>query len=71
MTGMVTNTTDQDADDEAFLRRLVVPEEDRHPFMAPWSGGYRWFQSENIIPIERGRAELQRRRALASGKSTG
>jgi hypothetical protein len=33
-------------DDEAFLRRLIFPEEDRHLFTtAPWRGGYRWFRA--------------------------
>lgn len=34
-------------DDEAFLRSLIRPEEDRrrlHPEL-PWRGGYRWFRS--------------------------
>jgi hypothetical protein len=41
-------------DDEEFLRRMIFPEEDRHRFTAtPWRGGYRWFKSPNVIPIER------------------
>ena len=40
-------------DDEAFLRRIIFPEEDRHLFTStPWRGGYRWFRSENIVCIE-------------------
>ena len=41
--------------DEAFLRQLVLPEEDRlrlHPTVQ-WTGGFRWFRSLNVIPIER------------------
>jgi hypothetical protein len=39
--------------DEAFLRRVVFPEEDRYLFTtAPWRGEYRWFRSPNIVPIE-------------------
>jgi hypothetical protein len=41
--------------DEAFLRQLVLPEEDRlrlHPTV-PWTGGFRWFRSPNVILIER------------------
>jgi hypothetical protein len=38
----------------AFLRRLVLPEEDRARFTsARWQGEYRWFQSPNVIPIEK------------------
>jgi hypothetical protein len=51
---MLTRQTD-DEDDEAFLRSLIRPEEDRrrlHPDL-PWQGGYRWFRSPNVIPIEK------------------
>ena len=44
------------AEDEAFLRQFVFPEEDRHLFTsAPWRGGFRWFRSPNVVPIEFGR----------------
>jgi hypothetical protein len=49
---MVERETDTD---EAFLRQLVLPEEDRlrlHPTVQ-WMGGFRWFRSSNVIPIER------------------
>jgi hypothetical protein len=47
---------DQDAEDEAFLRRIIFPEEDRHLFTStPWRGGYRWFRSPNVVPIEQAR----------------
>jgi hypothetical protein len=37
-------------DDEAFLRNLVIPEEDRFKYMSkPWSGEYRWFRAPNIV----------------------
>jgi hypothetical protein len=40
-------------DDEAYRRQLTFAEEDRHRFTtAAWSGGYRWFRSPNITPIE-------------------
>jgi hypothetical protein len=42
-------------EDEAFLRRFVVPEEDRPLFTsAKWTetGGYRWFRSENVVCLE-------------------
>jgi hypothetical protein len=39
--------------DEAFFRQVVFPEEDRHLFTtAPWHGGFRWFRSANVVPIE-------------------
>jgi hypothetical protein len=44
-----------DDEDETFLRQLVQSEEDRlrlHP-TSPWIGGYRWFRSPNVIPIEK------------------
>ena len=50
--GMVEVYTDTD---EAFLRQLVLPEEDRlrlHPTVRG-TGGFRWFRSPNVIPIER------------------
>jgi hypothetical protein len=41
-------------EDEAFFRALVFSEEERcHYTTAPWGGGYRWFESTNVVPIER------------------
>ena len=52
---LATKSNDLD-EDEAFLRRLILPEEDRRLFTsAPWRGGYRWFRSHNVIPIEQWR----------------
>jgi hypothetical protein len=46
--------------EEEFMRALVFPEEDRHLFTkSPWRGGYRWFRSPNVIPIERWRRYKQ------------
>jgi hypothetical protein len=43
--------------DDAFMRKIHWPEEDRrHYTRLPYTGGYRWFRSENVIPIERARA---------------
>ena len=53
---MVGNLEDQE--DEAFLRTVIRCEEDRrrlHPDVV-WIGGYRWFQSDNIICLEKARA---------------
>jgi hypothetical protein len=44
----------ESGDDETFLRELVFPEEDRRLFTtAAWSGGFRWFRSPNVVPIEK------------------
>ena len=51
---------DEDEDDEAFLRQLIRPEEDRYRYShVPWTGGFRWFRSPNVIPIERWRKRRQ------------
>jgi hypothetical protein len=45
---------DSDEEDEALLRRLVYPEEERHLHTPlPWTGGFRWFRSTNVICLER------------------
>jgi hypothetical protein len=39
--------------DEAFWRKMVLPEEDRVSLTsAEWKGGYRWFRSENVVCLE-------------------
>jgi len=41
------------AREEAFWRKLLLPQERRHSFFPPWTGsGYRWFESPNVHPIE-------------------
>jgi len=45
-----------DVEDEAFLRQLVLPEEDRR-VPTGWSHspgyyGYRWFRSPNVVCLE-------------------
>jgi hypothetical protein len=48
---------DEDTEDEAFLRQLIRPEEDRRRYgRVPWVGGYRWFRSPNVVPIEQYRS---------------
>jgi hypothetical protein len=55
-------------EDESFLRSVTFPEEDRQLFTtAPWNGGYRWFRSPNVIPIEH-RRQLRARRRSASAQ---
>lgn len=42
------------AEDEAFFRSIVVPEEDRRLFTsAPWRGEFRWFRAPNVVPLEK------------------
>jgi hypothetical protein len=39
--------------EEAHWKKLTFPQEDRHLYTsAPWNGGYRWFRSPHVIPIE-------------------
>jgi hypothetical protein len=50
---MAAQQIEDDTDDE--MRLLTRCEEDRrrlHPGV-PWNGGYRWFRSPNVIPLER------------------
>jgi hypothetical protein len=52
--------SDGRATDDEFFRALTFPEEDRHKVTSmPYQGGYRWFRSPNVIPIEgyRGRGK--------------
>ena len=54
---------DEDAD-EVFLRSIIFPEEDRLQLTtAAWRGGFRWFRSPNIIPLEKFRALSWRKNA--------
>jgi len=42
-------------DEDAFWRKLILPQEDRK---TSWEGkGYRWFRSPNIVPIEQWRRQ--------------
>jgi hypothetical protein len=44
------------AKEEAFWRKLVLPEEDHARMGVEWPGGYRWFRGENIVCLEHYRA---------------
>ena len=39
---------------EAFYRKRILSEEDRKRLLGDveWKGGYRWFRSPNVVPIE-------------------
>jgi hypothetical protein len=49
-------------DENAFWRKLVLPQEDRMRLGIPWHGGYRWFRSPNVVCLEHYR---RRRPAVA------
>jgi hypothetical protein len=56
-------TAEDDPEDEMFMRQLVLPEEDRlrlYPTMKGPAGGYRWFRSPNVVPIEKYRKSRSR-----------
>jgi hypothetical protein len=54
--GNQTTTLPETDSDEAFLRKVIFCEEDRRLYTTtPWQGGYRWFRSANIVPIEQWR----------------
>ena len=50
---MVISHDDEEGDD-LLLRRLILCEEDRRRLFpaTPWTGGYRWFKSPNVIDLE-------------------
>jgi hypothetical protein len=55
------------AEDEAFLRNVIFSEEDRHHFTTvAWQGGFRWFRSPNITPIEYWRSASPRSTLMPS-----
>ncbi len=58
---------DEDAEDENFLRRLVLPEEECRRRGIPWSGGFRWFRSLNVIPLESQRQRPQKQITMTPG----
>jgi hypothetical protein len=50
--------------EEAFWRKMILPEEDR---AFEWRGGYRWFRSANVVPIELWRrVEMEEPEAVCS-----
>jgi hypothetical protein len=62
---MVVEQIKEEEDDEAFMHSLTRCEEDRrrlYPGVA-WDGGYRWFRSPNVIPLERFKPSKKREAA--------
>jgi hypothetical protein len=44
----------KEAEEEAFWREWVLPEEDRNRYTSePWNGEFRWFRSSNVVCLER------------------
>ena len=62
----ISQTVDDD-EDEAWLRQLVLSEEDRRTRNVPSSTCYRWFRSPNVVCLEHYRRQL--RAAAGSGNS--
>ena len=51
---MFGNSCEDEEEDELFLRRLILCEEDRRRLFptTTWAGSYRWFCSPNVIDLE-------------------
>jgi hypothetical protein len=53
-------------DESAFWQKLVLSEEERAPWTTvKWDRSYRWFQSPNVIPLERYRSPAEWSRICA------
>jgi hypothetical protein len=47
------------AQDEAFNRAMMFPEEERHRFTSKaWDGSFRWFRAVNVICLEHYRPSI-------------
>jgi hypothetical protein len=62
---MTTSHITQDNDDDedlALLRKFMRPEEDLREYRRrmPWTGGYRYFRSANVVCIEHYRPAAQK-----------
>jgi len=47
--------------EDTFWRRMVLPQEERMALGIRYHGGYRWFRSPNVVPIEQARRRLRER----------
>jgi hypothetical protein len=64
---MLMGTLEDEDDDEVFLRKVIFCEEDRLRITStPWTGGFRWFKSPNVIPIEQWRKRHSKPQPKAS-----
>jgi hypothetical protein len=50
--GMSANQHQDDPEDEAFLRQLVLPQEECMRLGILWHGGYRRSRSPNVVRLE-------------------
>ena len=65
---MLTRCTDDDEqDNDIFLRRLIMCEEDRRRLCptSTWTGSFRWFRAANIIDLQRYRDPVEKDRIRA------
>jgi hypothetical protein len=55
---------DWETDDEAFMRKFILPVEDRRssPCWPQWNGGYRWFRSANVVDLMAYRSQAEKER---------
>jgi hypothetical protein len=44
---------------DEFHRRFVAPEERKERWLTPWRGDFRWFESDNVLPLEQYRSRDQ------------
>jgi hypothetical protein len=49
---------------DTFWRQLVMPEEARraHPLAPAWRGGYRWYESNNVVDLQKYRSAFEKER---------
>ena len=61
-TSMVVVQSSREEIEDAFWRKLVLSEEDRQRLFPKMdrAGGYRWFKSANVVPLEQARAKRER-----------
>jgi hypothetical protein len=58
--GVDSASPNVDPSDDALMRAITFPEEDRRLFTAAgWQGEYRWFRSPNVVPLEHWRAKRE------------
>jgi hypothetical protein len=60
VTGTILERVKEYDDNHAWLRRFVIPEEDRHIYTSlKWAGEYRWFRASKIVCLEKARLVRQ------------
>jgi hypothetical protein len=61
----IAHALEQYESEHELARRLLLAEEDRIALNLPWTGGYRWFRSSNVVCLEK----FRRLRAQVSPRS--